>query len=158
MLQVASALGADMTLIILHLLRMNKLSNCCKEKVLVAHVCTKCGTGDYQDQTQHLCTELPCPVADKECADKLQAGMEAHYIDQGHIEDSTPVSCGKECDTLTDKLTDLVNEIANNGSKILDEFCKAYLAETGLKPSEVELIQTIGNDGIVTWKFKKLEL
>lgn len=55
---------------------------------------------------------------------------------------STPI-CWKECDKQADKLTDLVNEIANNSSKILDEFCKkAYMAETGLMPSECHLIPT----------------
>ena len=34
----------------------------------------------------HICTEEPCPLRDKECADILNNGFETHYTNDLEIE------------------------------------------------------------------------
>lgn len=48
----------------------------------------------------------------------------------------------------------VVNETHFKQKKILHDFMKAYLADTELKPSEIELVQTVYKDRIV-WFFQK---
>ena len=38
-------------------------------------------------------------------------------------------------------LENILKEIRDNKNQILDDFAKAYLAETGLNPSEVEMVE-----------------
>jgi len=47
-----------------------------------------------------------------------------------------------------------VHKVQKAHSKILEDFCQAYLAQTGAKPSEIELVQQIGPDKVV-WYFQK---
>jgi hypothetical protein len=53
-------------------------------------------------------------------------------------------------------IDELVRNIAARKAEILNDFAEAYLAETGLKPSEVELCETRGPLGF-SWKFRRRE-
>ena len=50
----------------------------------------------------------------------------------------------------------MMNEVHFKRSKILADFMQSYLADTHLKQSEVELVQTTYKDRIV-WFFQKRE-
>jgi hypothetical protein len=50
----------------------------------------------------------------------------------------------------------LIADIANRRAQILEDFTRAYLAETGLRPSECELCER--RDGMtLRWYFRKRE-
>lgn len=51
-------------------------------------------------------------------------------------------------------IDEIMKRIASKSAEIQERFAEAYLAETGLKPSEVELCQqNRGNE--VVWFFRK---
>jgi hypothetical protein len=50
-----------------------------------------------------------------------------------------------------------LKQIANKRNKILEQFTKAYLAETGLKPSEIMLVQSFSPTEVKWWFEKKGE-
>jgi len=53
---------------------------------------------------------------------------------------------------------DMVKHIMEKRNEILDAFCKAYLAESGLKPSKIELVHTskvVGEEIINTFSFRE---
>lgn len=56
-------------------------------------------------------------------------------------------------------IEEVVKELEKNRNKILEEFSKAYLAETGLLPSQVELVhkKLPLTDGIIeeTYQFRR---
>lgn len=60
---------------------------------------------------------------------------------------------------FTDKIFKIAREIGQKRDEILEEFAKAYLAETQLLPSEVEMVwqQTFGPCESHIW-FRKREL
>jgi len=64
----------------------------------------------------------------------------------------------KSSDDIWDKetLLDLVRDILNQRTQILEEFCQAYIAETGLMPSEIELCEVHRPDKI-TYFFRRRE-
>ena len=56
---------------------------------------------------------------------------------------------------LENKIIDkVIKEIGSKRAKILDDFARAYLAETGLKPSEVVLIEHQKEDKVM-WFFSR---
>lgn len=57
---------------------------------------------------------------------------------------------------MNEEIEKIVQKIANQRSKILERFLEAYLAETGLMPSECELCEV--HDGLShRWFFRKRE-
>jgi hypothetical protein len=59
-------------------------------------------------------------------------------------------------DDLSNRMDDLVHGILKNRMIILEGFVKEYLQETGFKPSEIELVETRGqNYGAISWSFQK---
>jgi hypothetical protein len=57
---------------------------------------------------------------------------------------------------ISSKIQETVNQVVNNRASIKEDFAKAYLAETGLSPSECELCEQHHSDK-VTWWFRKRE-
>jgi len=55
------------------------------------------------------------------------------------------------------KIEEYLKEVRNKRNSILEEFTKAYLAETGLKPSEVEMITELGKNGTMVTSFRAKE-
>ena len=56
------------------------------------------------------------------------------------------------------KINELLDDIMRKRRIILDEFSKAFLAETGWKPSEIMLCEEQRKDGdksIISWYFQK---
>ena len=49
-----------------------------------------------------------------------------------------------------------MRDVSEKRCQILEDFCKAYLAETGLSPSEVALVQEC-RGGKVVWHFEPLK-
>lgn len=47
----------------------------------------------------------------------------------------------------SEELEKIAREVAENKKKILDDFFKAYLADTALPISDIELVHEVGNDG-----------
>lgn len=53
-------------------------------------------------------------------------------------------------------LDNVLKDIMLNRHQILEDFSRAYLAETGLMPSECKLVQQVSADGMTTtWSFQK---
>ena len=50
---------------------------------------------------------------------------------------------------------ELLKQFALNRAKIMDHFTMAYIAELNLKPSQVQLVQGVNDDGEVVMYFEK---
>jgi hypothetical protein len=64
----------------------------------------------------------------------------------------------KEYEKEVKDTQEALNEIMRKRNEILEQFCKAYLAESGLNPSEVELVHTSSNQGnevVNTFSFRE---
>lgn len=64
----------------------------------------------------------------------------------------------KEYEKAMVDVQEAMKEIMSKRNEILEEFCKAYLAESGLMPSQIELVHTSTNEGneiINTFSFRE---
>lgn len=58
--------------------------------------------------------------------------------------------------TVLESLNEILEEIRRNRAQILEDFTRAYIAETGLPPTQIELCEQ--RDGAMTrWFFRKRE-
>jgi hypothetical protein len=51
-------------------------------------------------------------------------------------------------------LQDLLGELRKNRLQILEDFAKAYLADTGLSPKDVVLVQNTSDPSRCVWYFE----
>jgi len=64
----------------------------------------------------------------------------------------------KEYEKAVKDTQEAMKELLTKRNEILEAFCKAYLAESGLMPSEIELVHTSTNEGneiINTFSFRE---
>lgn len=52
----------------------------------------------------HLCTENPCPLQDKECAEILKNGFKTHYVNKKQFKRRTKNICHPKTQTDFKKL------------------------------------------------------
>ena len=59
---------------------------------------------------------------------------------------------------LAKKLDKKIDSLMEQRNEILEKFTEAYLAETGLKPSEAELVSRVDDKGKFVMYFRKREI
>jgi hypothetical protein len=59
---------------------------------------------------------------------------------------------------MAKKLDKKVEALMAQREEILEKFCEAYLVETGLKPSEAELVTRVDDKGKFVMYFRKREI
>lgn len=53
-------------------------------------------------------------------------------------------------------VSELVREVMSKRARILEDFARAYIAETGLAPSDVQMVETRSDyGGRITWHFER---
>ena len=78
--------------------------------------------------------------------DLLRKTDSDHLVDISKKLNKTVKSLGED---------EMIKELVLIRGKVIDHFILAYSAETGLKPSELRLIQGVGEDGFVAIYFEK---